>query len=466
MGKLSVDVTLQMDKESPTPNRRTTTSLPHFFPPLAPADRWYDGQWLLRRSRQDFTSAPLSIYRFSPLAWRLDEGGRPLTWTALIDRLLPYVADLGFTHLALTDVDMQQVDDEAFTTFIVACHESDIGVILDWAVASDAEHSNAGDDAQSFAAALHQVLEWIEHYHLDGLHLKERIEQTSDGLIEFLIQGIASRRHDVLVLLDRPVDMPVHLSTRVLICNTRWSRNTLNYLSTPVEWRGQKCHLLHESLGTAFEMHFLLPLLEDASNDERENWLERMPGDSWQKFANLRAAMSYMWAHPGKKLLSMGSEFAQGQAGHPGTSLDWGLLDKPYHAGMLRLVADLNRLYGNEPALYDYDIEPGSFAWVVGDDVTNSVIAFLRYGAEGTAPLLVVINFTPNVLEDYRVGVPTLGAWHEVLNSDSVFYGGSNVGNASGVRALLEPSHGFPVSVSLTLPPLAALFLRQGDWPA
>ncbi|WP_048305740.1 alpha amylase C-terminal domain-containing protein [Halomonas sp. PR-M31] len=465
MGKLSIDVTLQMDKESPTPNRRAASSLPQLLPPLAPTDRWYDGQWLLRRSRQDFTSAPLSIYRFSPLGWYLDETGNPLSWMALIDRLLPYVADLGFTHIALTDVNVQHVNDEAFATFILACHESDIGVILDWNVASDTPYAT-GDDSQTFAVMLHQVLEWVERYHLDGLHLKERAEQTGDGLIEHLIQGITKRRHDVLILIDRPVDMPVHLLTRVLICNTHWSRNTLNYLSVPTKWRGREHHLLHESLGTAFNMHFLLPLLEESSSHEPQSWFDRMPGDPWQKFANLRAAMSYMWAHPGKKLLGMGSEFAQGPVWQPGRSLDWGLLDQTFHAGMLRLVADLNRLYGNESALYECDIESSSFTWVIGDDVTNSVIAFLRYGAEGTAPLLVVINFTPNVLENYRIGVPTLGAWHEVLNSDSVFYGGSNVGNANGVEALLEPSHGYPVSISLTLPPLAALFLRQGDWPA
>nr|WP_298373427.1 alpha amylase C-terminal domain-containing protein [uncultured Halomonas sp.] len=458
-------MTLQTNTDAPKPNRRAASSLPRFLPPLVPADRWYDGQWLLRRSRQNFTSTPLSLYRFSPSGWYLDETGKPLSWMALIDRLLPYVADLGFTHIALTEVDVQRVDDEAFATFILACHESDIGVILDWNVASDARHA-ADNGSQTFAAVLHQVLEWIERYHFDGLYLKERAERTGGGLIEYLIQGITQRRHDVLILIDRPVAMPVHLLTRVLICNTHWSRSTLNYLSVPTEWRGREHHLLHENTSTAFDMHFLLPLLEEASADEPQSWLDRMPGDPWQKFANLRAAMSYMWAHPGKKLLSMGSEFAQGRVWQPGRSLDWELLDQPFHAGMLRLVADLNRLYGNESALYECDIESSSFNWVIGDDVTNSVIAFLRYGAEGTAPLLVVINFTPKVLENYRIGVPTLGAWHEVLNSDSIFYGGSNVGNANGVEALLEPSHGYPVSISLTLPPLAALFLRQGDWPA
>ncbi|WP_227370223.1 alpha amylase C-terminal domain-containing protein [Halomonas sp. M20] len=465
MGKLAIDVMLQMDEKSSTPNRRTTSSLPELLPPLAPADRWYDGQWLLRRSRQNFTSAPLSVYRFSPAGWRLDGIGRPLSWMALIDRLLPYVSDLGFTHIALTGVNVRQVDDEAFATFILACHESDIGVILDWEVAPQSERA-ADEDTQAFDDLLRQLLGWVEHYHIDGLHLKEREERVDDGLIEFLIQGIAKRRHDVLMLIDRPVDMPVHLLTRVLICHTRWSRNTLNYLRVPAEWRGREHHLLHENTGTAFDMHFILPLPDESSEGEPQGWLEHMPGDPWQKFANLRAAMSYMWAHPGKKLLGMGSEFAQGHAWQSGKSLDWELLDQTFHAGMLRLVADLNRLYGNESALHECDIESSSFTWVIGDDVTNSVIAFLRYGSEGTAPLLVVINFTPSVLENYRIGVPTLGAWHEVLNSDSVFYGGSNVGNANGVEALLEPSHGFPVSVSLTLPPLGALFLRQGDWPA
>ncbi|MCP1367895.1 alpha amylase C-terminal domain-containing protein, partial [Halomonas sp. BBD48] len=315
-------------------------------------------------------------------------------------------------------------------------------------------------------ASLDLACDWLAYLHIDGLRLKPALPENDGAELGRFMDGLVAHTPDVLLFVDEHDAEAAPVTARALALNTHWSRATQAYLSQPHEVRGQHHHRLVEGLASAFESHFVLPLIDDQSDDGDATWLGRMAGDTWQRFANLRAGLGFMWAHPGKKLVGMGTEFAHGQGWRPAGELDWSLLDDPCHAGMLRLVADLNRLYGNEPALHHFDCQPEGFAWVVGDDSVNSVIAFLRYGPEGTAPLLAISNFTPRVLTGYRLGVPALGTWYEVLNTDSTFYSGSNVGNAHGVRAQLSPSHGYPASLELTLPPLATLLLRQGDWPA
>jgi 1,4-alpha-glucan branching enzyme len=184
-----------------------------------------------------------------------------------------------------------------------------------------------------------------------------------------------------------------------------------------------------------------------------------MPGDEWQKFANLRAYLSFMWTHPGKKLLFMGGEIAQHREWNHDRSLDWHLLDDPSHAGVQRLVRDLNRLYRDLPALYQRDTSPDGFAWSVIDDASNSIFAYLRFGQEGEKPVLVVCNLTPVPQAAYTVGVPQPGAWQEVFNSDAGIYGGSNMGNGGTVQGQDAPSHGHPASLTLTVPPLATIIL-------
>jgi len=191
----------------------------------------------------------------------------------------------------------------------------------------------------------------------------------------------------------------------------------------------------------------------------------RMPGvDEWQRMANLRAAYAFMWTHPGKKLLFMGCEIGQQREWNHDDQLDWWLLDNPLHRGIHDLLRDLNRLYVDEPALHSGDSDAAGFAWLVADDRVNSVFAYLRRPVGTPArQLLVAINFTPVPRHDYRIGVPLAGEWTEVLNSDAACYGGSNVGNAGGVRAEPVPSHGEQQSLVLTLPPLAAIVLRAPD---
>ncbi len=183
--------------------------------------------------------------------------------------------------------------------------------------------------------------------------------------------------------------------------------------------------------------------------------LGRMPGDDWQRFANLRAYYSFMYAHPGKKLMFMGCEFAQEREWNHDQSLDWHLLDQEKHAGIQNLIRDLNRLYRSVPALHELDCDQAGFEWLITEDSGNNVFAWLRKGTDPRAPCLVVVNFSPNVYRDYRVRVPFAGTWREIFNSDSAHYGGSNVGNIGEVRSrdALVPE------LRLTLPPLAAIFL-------
>jgi 1,4-alpha-glucan branching enzyme len=179
-----------------------------------------------------------------------------------------------------------------------------------------------------------------------------------------------------------------------------------------------------------------------------------MPGDQWQRFANLRAYYAFMFGHPGKKLMFMGSEFAQEREWNHDRSLDWHLLEQESHAGIHSLIRDLNELYRAQPSLHQLDCDAAGFEWIITTDSANNVFAWMRKGHEARAQCLVVVNFSPNVYHDYRVRVPFAGKWREVLNSDSAHYGGSNVGNSGEVV-----THGLVPELNLTIPPLAAIFL-------
>jgi 1,4-alpha-glucan branching enzyme len=242
--------------------------------------------------------------------------------------------------------------------------------------------------------------------------------------------------------------------------NMGWMHDTLDYMShDPVHRRWHHDRLTFGLL-YAFSENFVLPLSHDEVVHGKGSILSRMPGDDWQRFANLRAYYGFMWGHPGKKLLFMGQEFGQGGEWNFDGQLDWWLLDHTRHSGMRDCVRDLNRIYRAEPALHARDCEPDGFRWLVADDGDQSVLAWLRSGGPDDPAVLVVCNFTPVPRHHYRIGVPSQGDWTEVLNTDSLAYGGSGVGNLGRVSAAAEPAHGFAASVELTLPPLATLYLR------
>ncbi len=240
-----------------------------------------------------------------------------------------------------------------------------------------------------------------------------------------------------------------------------WMHDTLEYMKLDPIFRKYHHHLLTFRMLYAWTENFVLPLSHDEVVHGKGSLLNKMSGDMWQKFANLRMLYAYMWGMPGKKMLFMGGEIAQWREWNHDDSLDWNLLDFASHAGMQKWVRDLNSLYRKEPALHKQDFHPAGFEWVDCQDSDQSVITFLRNSGEDDAQILVALNFTPIIRYDYKIGVPIAGHWQECLNSDAEAYWGSGVGNMGGVNTVDEPSHSRPYSLHLTIPPLGAVFLRS-----
>jgi 1,4-alpha-glucan branching enzyme len=237
-----------------------------------------------------------------------------------------------------------------------------------------------------------------------------------------------------------------------------WMHDTLAYFSRePIHRRYHQDELTFRML-YAFSENFLLPLSHDESVHGKRSLLEKMPGDDWRQFANLRLLMAFLFASSGKKLLFMGDEFGQRREWDHDGELDWGLLEAPSHGGVRRLVRDLNGVYSTRPALHRSDVDPGGFEWIDCSDAPRSILSMLRRG-DGRE-LVAVFNFTPLPREDYSLGLPRAGRWREIVNTDAAVYGGSGVGNLGAVKSTAESFHGRPASASLTLPPLAAVFLE------
>jgi 1,4-alpha-glucan branching enzyme len=242
-----------------------------------------------------------------------------------------------------------------------------------------------------------------------------------------------------------------------------WMHDTLDYLSHDPVYRKYHHNQLTFRMIYAFHENFVLPLSHDEVVYGKRSLLGKMPGDLWQKFANLRLLFAYMFAQPAKKLLFMGGEFGQwGEWSHDG-SLEWHLLQYDSHRGLQQCVADLNRSYRAEKALHEMDCDPSGFEWIDGSDSEQSTISFMRKSRSADQIVVVVCNFTPVPRQGYRLGVPREGYWHELLNTDSRHYGGTGMGNLGGVSAENVPVHGRPYSLSLTIPPLAAVFLKNTD---
>jgi 1,4-alpha-glucan branching enzyme len=239
-----------------------------------------------------------------------------------------------------------------------------------------------------------------------------------------------------------------------------WMHDTLQYMSKDPIHRKYHHNKLTFRMLYAFHENFILPLSHDEVVYGKGSLLRKMPGDDWQKFANLRLLFGYMYAQPAKKLLFMGGEFGQWDEWYHESSLDWHLTKYPHHEGVQRWVADVNRVYREEPALYEIDFDPAGFEWIDCDDSQNSVVCLLRKGRLAKDLLIIACNFTPVPRHSYRVGVPEEGLWREILNSDAETYGGSGQGNQGMVVSCAVPAHGRPFSIAITLPPLATLFFK------
>jgi len=245
--------------------------------------------------------------------------------------------------------------------------------------------------------------------------------------------------------------------------NLGWMNDTLTYMSRDPIHRQYHQNEMTFGLLYGFSENFILPLSHDEVVHGKRSLLEKMPGDDWQKFANLRAYLGFMWGHPGKQLLFMGGEFGQRQEWNHDQSLDWHLLQHDSHRGIQRLVKDLNDVYQGHPALWRGDHDPNSFEWIVVGEHSGAIFIFLRKDPAGAADddVIVACNLTPTLYEHFRFGVPSLGTYRECLNSNSSHYGGTDHGNLGSIAAETLPSHGRPYSLNVTLPPLATLILTK-----
>ena len=306
--------------------------------------------------------------------------------------------------------------------------------------------------------------EWVPNQHggrenleaIDFLRrLNERVYAECPGAVTFAEESTA------WPMVSRPTSMGgLGFGFK---WNMGWMNDTLAYIEKDPLHRTHHHKKITFSTLYAFSENFILPFSHDEVVHMKGSMLDKMPGDEWQKFANLRTLYGYLFTYPGKKLLFMGSEFGQGREWTHDESLDWHLLDYPRHAGLRRWVQDLNRLYRSECALFESDSDSRGFEWIDGNDRQRSVISFLRRAVSPNDELVVVCNFTPVPREGYRIGVPHEGCWQELLNSDAALYGGSGVGNLGGLKAETEPTHGRSHSLNLTVPPLGCLIVKRTE---
>ena len=334
------------------------------------------------------------------------------------------------------------------------------------------------------------ALFWLDRYHADGLRVdgvasmlyldyarsegqwipnryggRENLEAV--GFLRVLNEATYREHPGTQTIAEEStawpmVSRPTHLGGLGfgLKWNMGWMHDTLKYFSQDPIFRRFHHGQLTFSIWYAFTENFVLPMSHDEVVHGKGALIGKMPGDEWQQFANLRLLYGYMWGHPGKKLLFMGSEFGQKREWQHDESLEWHVLQYPLHAGVKNWVRDLNAFYRNEPALFEQDFSPAGFEWIDCNDAENSTISFLRKGRDEKDIVVVVCNFTPVVRENYRIGVPRAGFWRECLNSDAPHYGGSGQGNLGGVEAAPLPAHGRYQSLNLRLPPLSVLMLK------
>jgi len=500
--------------------------------------QWNDSAWIAARETRDWLHAPMSIYEVHAGSWRRTPDGRWLTYRELANQLIPYVKELGYTHIELMPIMEHPLDASwgyqtvgyyavtsrygtpaDFMYFVDRCHQEGIAVILDWTPAHfprdghglslfDGTHLyehadprrgahpdwgtlvfNYGrNEVQNFLIS--NALFWVEKYHVDGLRVdavasmlyldysrregewvpnihggRENLEAIA--FLRRLSEVLHTRRPGALMIAEESTSWPaVSRPTYLgglgfdLKWNMGWMNDTLRYMTLDPVHRQYHHNELTFSMLYAFHENFVLPISHDEVVHSKRALLEKMPGDDWQKFANVRLFLGYLHAHPGKKLLFMGSELAQrGEFWEEGT-VEWGLESSPPHQGIQRLTGDLNRLHVRERALHEVDFEWAGFEWLDPNDRAASVLTFLRRAKDPENFIVAVCNFTPVTRLAYRVGVPRPGYYREILNTDSRYYEGSDVGNDGGVNAQPIPWNDRPYSIQLRLPPLAVMYFK------
>ena len=485
---------------------------------------------------------PISIYEVHLGSWRRNlENNFWLDYDQIGDELIPYVKEMGFTHIEFLPLSEFPFDGswgyqplglysptsrfgtpEGFKRLVERAHDAGINVILDWVPGhfpSDTHGLVAFDGTALYEYAdpregFHQdwntliynygrnevknflssnALYWIERFGVDGIRVDAvasmiyRDYSRAEG--EWIPNQYGGRENLEAIEFLKHTNWKIHREMQGVISiaeestsfagvthptekgglgfnfkwNMGWMNDTLSYMEKDPIYRQYHHNQMTFGMVYQYSENFVLPLSHDEVVHGKCSLIGKMPGDAWQKFANLRAYYGYMWGHPGKKLLFMGNEFAQGREWNYRESLDWFLLDESigggWHIGMQKLVKDLNKIYRENAPLFELDSDPQGFDWLVVDDAQNSVFAFERRSSKGER-IIVISNFTPVPRYDYRMGVNVAGQYHEILNTDSAFYEGSNFGNGGTVESEAIPSHGRDNSISVSIPPLATLYLK------
>lgn len=500
--------------------------------------KWNDEAWMEKRRSFNAYESPLNIYEVHPGSWKQKPDGELYNYKELADELVDYAAEMGYTHIELMPVLEHPFDgswgyqatgyysatsrygspyDLAY--FVDKCHNSNIGVILDWVPGHFCKDDNGlrlfdgttlyeysdprrGENlgwgtchfdlgkSEVHSFLISNALFWFETYHIDGLRVdavasmlyldyerkpgdwvpnkyggRENLEAVD--FIRKLNKTVFEYYPDILMIAEESTTWPLVTAPTYLgglgfnyKWNMGWMNDMLKYMSMDPIHRKWHHNLVTFSLMYTYSENYILPLSHDEVVHGKKSLLDKMPGDYWQKFANLRAFLGYMAAHPGKKLLFMGGEFGQFIEWKYDTGLDWLLLGYDMHKKAHHYTRALNKMYLQEPALWEQDHGPLGFNWIDPNNFNQSIIVFLRRGKRREDTIIVICNFTPTVYADYRIGVPYQCEYEELLNSDWQEFGGSGQRNRKALSARSFKWQNQPFSIEMTVPPLAVVYFK------